>query len=59
MEGSRGWARDEDGDFGWGSCILWFGVDYGCFEEFHRSNVCIGIMKSWNVCDVVFLLGNQ
>ncbi len=46
VEGSRGWAQDEDGDFGWRSCILWFGVDYGCFEEFRSSNVCGGIMKS-------------
>lgn len=46
MEGSGCWAQDGDCDFSWRSCILWFGVDYGCFEEFRSSNVCGGIMKS-------------
>ena len=62
VEGSRSWTRDEDGDFGLGSCILWSGVDCRCFGEFHSSNVCGGITKSWNVVgggDLVFLLRNQ
>ena len=62
VEGGTGWARDKDGDFGWRSCILWFGVECGCLEEFHSSNVYVSMMKSWNVVgggDLVFLLGNQ
>ena len=62
MEGSGCWAQDGDCDFSWRSCILWFGVDYGCFEEFRSSNVCGGIMKSWNVVggdNLVSLLRNQ
>lgn len=62
VEGSKGWKRDGDGDFGWRSCILWFGVEWECFGEFHISNVCDGIMKSWNVVgggDLVSLLCNQ
>ena len=45
-EGNRGWRWDGTGDFGWRSCILWFGVECGCFGELHSSNVCGGIMKS-------------
>lgn len=62
VEGSKGWKRDGDGDFGWRSCILWFGVEWECFGEFHISYVCDGIMKIWNVVgggDLVSLLCNQ
>ena len=62
VEGSRGWARDGDRDFGWRLCILWSGVDCRCFGEFHSSNVCGGITKSWNVVGgggLVSLLRNQ
>ena len=49
MEGSECWAQDGDCDFSWRSCILWFGVEWECCVEFHSSNVCISVMKSWNV----------
>ena len=62
MEGSSGWAQDEDGDFGWRSCILRFGVECECCGEFHISNVCVSVVKSWNVVggdNLMSLLGNQ
>ena len=62
VEGSGCWARDGDGDFGWRLCILWFGVECRCFGEFHSSNMCVSIKKSWNIVgdgNLVSLLCNQ